>query len=249
ALAGVEALIRWDHPTRGTVPPDEFIGEAERVGCINEITEFVLSTACREVAAWRHAELATTPEFTLSVNVSAVDLGDDALAARISEVLAETGLPSRWLHLELTETALMRDVEAVVNRLIALRLLGIRLAMDDFGTGESSLAHLHRFPIDVVKIDRYFLARLDDHDRGAVIARSVVTLAGALGHVTVAEGIETSMQARLVRDFGCAFGQGFLFSRPLRPEALRRILADPQGFADTNVKAGGLDAPLRAFSA
>lgn len=234
SLAGVEALIRWDHPERGAVAPDEFIPEAERAGCVDQVTRFVLTEACAQMARWRDA-LPARVDFTLAVNVSALDLTDDTLAGFVAETLERHGLPNHWLHLEVTETALVADLGAAVNGLMRLRMLGLRIAIDDFGTGESSLASLHRFPADVVKIDRFFVRNLDDHDAGLALAQGVVALARTLGLVAVVEGIETAAQARTVRALGCPRAQGYLLARPMRPAEIAALLADPPRFQRANL--------------
>ena len=234
-LIGVEALVRWEHPERGTIPPDQFIPEAERSGCINLITRRVITDACRQVATWRNERLlAGHHGFTLAVNVSAADLTDPTLCDHISTVLADTNLPPHWLHLEITETALVNDIDTVIDRLMDLRLLGLRIAIDDFGTGESSLSHLQQYPVDILKIDRTFIARLEHRQRGDVLAHGIIALAHAMDLTTIAEGIETPHQARLVREFGCNIGQGYLFSRPVGSTALAAILEHRQHFARAN---------------
>ncbi len=233
-LVGVEALVRWNHPVRGVIPPDEFIPQAERTGCIGYVTRFVIGEACRQVATWRETVLAGDEPFLVAVNVSAADLHDDDLPGYIGEVLAATGVPNQWLHLEITETSLVLDIDTAVNGLMALRLLGIRLAVDDFGTGESSLGHLHLFPIDVLKLDRVFIDQLEHHVRGEVLVRGVVALARAMNLTVVAEGLETPTQAEIVARLGCHLGQGYLFSKPLRPEGVQAIIEDAARFKSTN---------------
>ena len=225
-VVGAEALMRWDHPTRGPIPPDEFICDAERAGCVGDITRFVLAKACTQVAQWRSGVLSEREWFHIAVNLSGADLADDTLPVFVGDVLAESGLPNSWLHLEVTETALVANLDSAVNSLMALRILGVRLALDDFGTGTSSLAHLHRFPIDVVKIDRLFINRAVTHKNSAILTNGIISLAHTMGMTTVAEGIETPDQAELIRDLGCEFAQGFLFSRPLRPESFETYCAD-----------------------
>ena len=225
-VVGAEALVRWDHPTRGLIGPDVFICDAERTGCIGDITRFVLTEACTQVARWRTGVLSDCERFRIAVNLSGADLSDDALPVFVGDILAESGLPNDWLHLEVTETALVADVDAATNSLMALRVLGVRLALDDFGTGTSSLAHLHRFPLDVVKIDRLFVTRAETHEYSAVLTNGIISLTHTMGLTTVAEGIETQGQAQMLRDFGCELAQGFLFSRPLRPENFETFYAD-----------------------
>jgi EAL domain-containing protein (putative c-di-GMP-specific phosphodiesterase class I) len=234
-LAGVEALARWDHPEYGAIPPDEFIKEAERRQCISELTRHLIAQACGEVAEWRNSLLRDQPLFKLAVNVSAADISDPELCDHVSAVLDDTGLPNHWLYLEITETALVDDIDAVVERLMDLRMVGIRLAIDDFGTGESSLAHLQQYPIDVLKIDRAFVNRVDTQPPTDVLAHGIIALAQAMDLRTVAEGIETGGQARVVRDLGCTMGQGYLFSRPLDVAAIEAILKNPRMFRYRNL--------------
>lgn len=246
-LVGAEVLARWDHPSRGVVPPDEFVAQAEKTGCIDELSRYVLDTACRQVMAWRQTLLADRESFKLAVNISASELvHHETLTQRVSDILEETGLPNHWLHLEITETALVEDVDNAVNALMALRMLGVQLAIDDFGTGESSLSYLDRFPVDVLKIDQRFVARLDHEHRSDALTHGVIALAHAMGFTTVAEGIETRTQAVAIRGYGCDLAQGYLFSKPLRPERLAELLANHRSFRDTNVAHL---APVRVESA
>ena len=227
-IVGVEALLRWDDPVLGPVPPDRFIPQAECAGCIGAITRFVVTEVCRQVDGWRHSVLADVDEFTVAINVSGSELGDPRLVADVEGILVASHVPPQWLLLEITETALVHDVDGAAEGLRRLRELGVRLAIDDFGTGESSLGHLHRFAIDVLKIDRAFLQRLERDDRGHRLVDGIVELAHRLGVVTVAEGIETRAQALIVRESGCDLAQGFLFSRPARPEAIELMLTHPE---------------------
>ena len=240
-LAGVEALVRWEHPTRGVIRPDEFIPRAERFGCVHAVTHFVLTEACQQVAEWRESVLSDVKTFRLAVNISSSDLDDHALAVRVAEVLERTGLPNAWLYLEVTETALVGDVEHAVDALMTLRMLGVRLAIDDFGTGESSLGHLDQFPIDLLKVDRIFLRRIsDDHDDDA-LTHGICALAHAMNLAVVAEGVESSFQARAVQAFGYDFAQGFLFSQGVPASELEQLLLSPERFRNRNLRH--LNAP------
>lgn len=241
-VVGAEALVRWDHPSRGLLGPDVFVCDAERTGCIDDITRFVLTEACTQVARWCTGVLSGCEQFKLAVNLSGADLSNDNLPVFVGDVLAESGLPNDWLHLEVTETALVADVDAATNSLIALRILGVRLALDDFGTGASSLAHLHHFPLDVVKIDRLFVAQADTHEHSAILANAIISLAHTMGLTTVAEGIETLGQAQVLRDFGCEFAQGFLYSRPLRPENFETFYADRVAIGQQGMPRSARDA-------
>jgi diguanylate cyclase (GGDEF)-like protein/PAS domain S-box-containing protein len=222
-VQGFEALVRWEHPERGLVPPGEFIPLAEETGLIVPIGNWVLRETCRTLRRW-HTELGA-PWVQCSVNLSVRHLQQPDLVATVRSALEEHGVPPNRLVLEITESAVMENGAATVETLHALRALGVRLALDDFGTGYSSLAHLHRFPLDILKIDRSFTAGLGDDDDGASIAGAIVSLAAALGLTTVAEGIEDSAQQRHLERLGCTFAQGFLFSRPQPPEAFDGLLS------------------------
>jgi diguanylate cyclase (GGDEF)-like protein len=226
AVTGAEALLRWEHPTRGLVSPAEFIQRAERTGLIVAIGRWVLRTACRDAATWPHG--AGGPP-TVAVNVSARQLADPRLVDDVTDALASARLPAERLLLEITETTLAEDTEATLARLQALKAVGVRLAIDDFGTGYSSLAYLQRFPVDVLKIDKAFVDGVARDESDAAIVRAIVALAEALGVRTVAEGIEEPTQCAALRALGCAQGQGYLFARPLPPDALAALLGAPRG--------------------
>jgi diguanylate cyclase (GGDEF)-like protein len=211
STTGVEALIRWQHPVRGVVPPDEFIPLAEETGLITEIGRWVLQQACAQSAAWRDAGY----EIGMAVNISARQLDSDQLIADVEGALTDSGLEPGALTLEITETTLMRNVDETARRLAALKQLGVRIAIDDFGTGYSSLAHLQRFPVDALKIDQSFIAGLTRNKEGETLIRSLVQLGKALSIETFAEGIEQPQQLSKLRDEDCDTGQGYLFARPL----------------------------------
>ena len=221
---GVEALIRWNHPVRGVVPPDEFIPLAEETGLIGEIGKWVLEQACSQSAAWRDAGYA----IGMAVNVSARQLDSDQLIADVEGALSDSGLEPGALTIEITETTLMRNVEETARRLDALKQLGVRIAIDDFGTGYSSLAHLQRFPVDALKIDRSFITGLSQNKEGETLIHTLVQLGKALSIETFAEGIEQEQQLSMLRDEDCDSGQGFLFARPLDAAATEAFM---QSFA------------------
>jgi diguanylate cyclase (GGDEF)-like protein len=208
---GVEALIRWNHPVRGVVPPDEFIPLAEETGLITEIGKWVLEQACSQSAEWREAGYA----IGMAVNVSARQLDSDQLIADVEGALSDSGLEPGALTIEITETTLMRNIDETARRLDALKRLGVRIAIDDFGTGYSSLAHLQRFPVDALKIDRSFITGLSQNKEGETLIHTLVQLGKALSIETFAEGIEQEQQLSKLRDEECDSGQGFLFARPL----------------------------------
>lgn len=239
-IAGVEALVRWDHPDRGLVAPADFVPHAERIGCIDSVTLWVVREALRQTAEWRTDVLAGATEFTVSVNLSASDVVDPALLVRIRDLLEQTGVPASWLHLEITETALMQDIDAAVEGLAALRSLGARIAMDDFGAGESSLGQLARLTVEVIKIDRSFVQQVERQLLGATLIGGIVELAHALGVVTVVEGIETFEEAVIVSGSGADLAQGYLFSRPVGPAEIEALLRDPEALCRRRLEVLGV---------
>lgn len=228
---GFEALVRWQHPQRGLLAPGAFIPFAEQVGLIDEIGRHVLGAACAEAATWlpvRDGEQAPT----ISVNVSPPQLKDPAFPDHLAAILAQSGLPAQRLILEITEGALMSDPLAAIESLRRLESLGCQLAVDDFGTGYSSLAYLQQFPIHILKVDRSFIEDLDTGSSSLVNA--IVQLADTLELVAVAEGVETELQAAILRDIGCTFAQGYLFGRPAPAESARlRLEAERLGVRPT----------------
>ena len=216
--AGVEALVRWQHPVRGLVPPFDFIGVAEECGLIDQIGDFVLARACRDFMRWRE-ELGDAAPRLMAVNLSRAQLAQPDWSAKVRAILDEAGMPASSLQLEVTESLAAQD-EQTQLRLHELKALGVRLALDDFGTGYSSLSSLHLLPVDTVKIDRSFVCKADISYHHQVLIEATVKVASSLGMNTVAEGIETEAQAAAVRAQHCAKGQGYLYSRPLPTEAL-----------------------------
>jgi diguanylate cyclase (GGDEF)-like protein len=226
---GVEALIRWKHPTRGTVQPDAFIPLLEETGLIVEIGRWVLQEACRQGAEWHGMGHCVD----IAVNVSGRQLDTDQLIADIETALADSGLSASALTIEITETTLMRNVEETARRLAAIKQLGVRIAIDDFGTGYSSLAHLQKFPVDALKIDRSFISGMRHNKEGETLIHTLVQLGKALAIETLAEGIEQPDELSLLRDEDCDSGQGFLFARPLdatAAEAFFRACANGGGW-------------------
>ena len=206
-----EALVRWRHPERGMVSPAEFIPIAEETGLVNQLGEWVLTTACREAATW-------PSDINLAVNVSPVQFKSGTLALKIMAALAASGLPASRLELEITEAVLIRDDETALAILHQLRAIGVRIALDDFGTGYSSLSYLQRFPFDKIKIDRCFVNDIGEPGGSSSIVQAVVNIAAARNMTTTAEGVETGEQQRLLRMLGCSEMQGYLFS-PAKPAA------------------------------
>jgi diguanylate cyclase (GGDEF)-like protein len=227
---GVEALIRWKHPTRGVVQPDDFISLLEETGLIVEVGKWVLQQACRQGAAWRAAGYP----IGMAVNVSGRQLDTDQLIADIEGALSDSGLDPEALTIEITETTLMRNIEETARRLTTIKALGIRIAIDDFGTGYSSLAHLQRFPVDALKIDRSFILGLKHNQEGETLIRTLVQLGKSLSIETFAEGIEQQEELSLLRGENCDSGQGFLFARPLDVTATEKFL---QSWAENTTPA------------
>ncbi|WP_129338086.1 putative bifunctional diguanylate cyclase/phosphodiesterase [Cellulomonas endophytica] len=218
APVGWEALARWDRPGHGPVPPSEFVAVAEELRLMDALTDHVLRRALADVRTWRER---TGRELTVAVNTSSCQLTSPDGVDRVAAALERAGLPGSALQLEITETVLMEDVAAAVPALQRLRRLGVRMAVDDFGTGYSSLAYLRDLPIDVLKVDRSFTARLPDDES---IFSMVVDLAGAIGAATVVEGVETPGQLARVRRLGCPYAQGYLLGRPVPADAVTAAL-------------------------
>ncbi|HVS44316.1 MAG TPA: EAL domain-containing protein [Candidatus Dormibacteraeota bacterium] len=242
-VTGVEALIRWEHPERGLVAPADFITAAEETGLIVPIGAWVLETACRQVQGW-HAGRSVERPLAISVNVSSRQLCEPGFAATVLATLDTTGLDPRQLVLEVTESALVDDMHGVREQLEQLRRCGVRIAMDDFGAGYSSLGYLRGLPLDIVKIDRMFVAGLGTSGADRALTLAIVRLLGTIEADIVAEGIETPEQLAYVRALGVEAGQGFYFSRPVDPATASRLLDRPAyelGWAD-----GPSDSPMLA---
>jgi EAL domain-containing protein (putative c-di-GMP-specific phosphodiesterase class I) len=220
---GFEALVRWQHPTRGMLAPDEFIPIAEETGLIVPLGRWVLNRACRDLANWTQ----TYPQAVrlyVSVNLSAHQLQDPHIVADVQAALADSALEPSRLVLEITETALMHDMQAALARLNALKALGIRLSVDDFGTGYSSLSYLRQFPIDTVKIDKSFVDEVYSGADDATFVGAILRLSEALHLDTLAEGIETQDQANTLKQLGCHLGQGYHYAKPLDPSDIAELL-------------------------
>jgi len=222
-IVGFEALVRWQHPTRGMIPPLDFIGIAEATGLIVPLGRWVLAEACRQAVAWGAGR---TRRLKMAVNVSVRQFEHGDLSAMVAEVLAETGMPVDQLCLEMTESVLLTDTDENLTQLQRLKALGVTLAMDDFGTGYSSLAYLRRYPMDILKIDRSFVDRLGGDREDEALVRTIVRLGRNLGMITVAEGIEDAAQLAILQDLGCDLAQGYFLSRPLPAAEASRVLTE-----------------------
>ncbi len=222
-VIGVEALLRWQHPERGLVPPDTFIPLAEATGLILPIGDWVLETACRQMLSWLAAGL---PPLRMAVNLSAKQFKQDGLSDTVAKIISATGLDPHFLELEITESAAMDDPEVTIYQLRKLRDMGVELAIDDFGTGYSSLSYLKLFPVNRLKIDRSFVKDIESDSDDAAIAAATIALAHKLGKEVIAEGVETEGQLRFLREQQCDVVQGYLYSRPRSAEDVFGYLQD-----------------------
>jgi EAL domain-containing protein (putative c-di-GMP-specific phosphodiesterase class I) len=227
SIVGFEALVRWMHPEHGLLLPDQFIPLAEETGAIVPLGRWVLRTACLEALQWQRDSTSGEP-LSLSVNVSMRELASPDFVDAVAATLEQTSFPADRLQLELTESVLMEALEPIRGRINAVRALGITVCIDDFGTGYSSLGHLHRLPIDKIKIDRLFVRHLDEAPGNREILRTILVLARHLGLDVVAEGVESDAQLVTLRELACAYGQGFLFSKPVPPSQVAELLASDE---------------------
>jgi diguanylate cyclase (GGDEF)-like protein len=224
-IIGAEALVRWRHPERGLVPPDQFIGIAEETGYIREIGAWVLDEACRQLAEWRRVPGLLAPGFQMAVNVSTHQLANVHLVDEVLATLLRRGVPASALCLEITESALLRDTDDVRSNIEGLRAAGIHLALDDFGTGYSALSYLHRLPVEILKVDRSFIGHIADGTKERAIVTGMIELAHAIGMRVVAEGVETAAQLSELRRMGCDIVQGYYLARPAPAEDLGALLS------------------------
>ena len=220
---GLEALVRWQHPTQGFIAPSLFIPLAEESDLILELGEFVLRTACEQIKTWERAGVPVVP---LAVNISALQLQRGGFADSVRRVLRETGMQPEQLALEITESALMENMKERVAELQSLRADGVGIEIDDFGTGYSSLSYLKQLPIDTVKIDRSFIHNIDSNPVDAAIVSAIFAMAQTMRLRVVAEGVETQGQLQVLGRYGCAYAQGYYFSKPLRAEDCRKLLIE-----------------------
>jgi len=220
---GFEALIRWQHPQRGLVLPLEFIPVAEETGLIVPIGAWTLRAACAQLYAWQRQFPAHRP-LSVSVNLSVKQFMQTDLVEHVEHVLQETGLEAHSLKLEITESVLMEHTTSVTTMLTRLHALGVQLSLDDFGTGYSSLGYLHRFPIQILKIDRSFVSGMNADSKNAEIVRTIIALARNLGMEVVAEGVETAERLAALRALQCDYAQGYWFAKPLDVQAATALL-------------------------
>ena len=225
SLMGFEALMRWQHPQRGLVPPGEFIPVSEETGLIIPLTLWIFRKACSQLVEWQERS-PLNKSLMMSINLSSVHFTQPDLVDNIKQILSETKINPHCVKLELTESAVMENAETTILMLKQLRTLGVQLSIDDFGTGYSSLSYLHRFPIDMLKIDRSFVSTMEGGSENGEIVRTIIALAKTLGLSVVAEGIESIHQLHQLRILGCEYGQGFLFSRPVPVAEIEKILED-----------------------
>ncbi|MEP6911292.1 MAG: EAL domain-containing protein [bacterium] len=246
-LAGFEALVRWNHPERGLISPEEFIPAAEETGLIVPIGQWVLEHACMNIVEWQRQ----SPCFrmlSLSVNLSARQIAQSDMVDQVKRVLERSGLNPHCLKLEITESVVMENAEAAAAMFKQLRALGVQLSIDDFGTGYSSLSYLHRFPVNYLKIDRSFVSRMTEANDNAEIVRTIATLARNLGLEVIAEGVETQEQYQQLKALGCEYGQGYLFSYPVDPAFVPSLLAKDleSGDAPILTTSPALEEPIVA---
>ena len=234
-IIGLEALLRWNHPELGMVPPSQFIPMAEASGLILPVGEWVLRQACRQNRAWQEAGL---PAVFVSVNVSGVQFQRQDLSPIVKSALQETGLKPRFLEVEVTETALMQVKQDVINKLSAMKQIGLSISMDDFGTGYSSLNYLRMFPIDKLKIDRSFVRDMESEPQDAGIVAAILSIASNLGLETTAEGVETPGQLAMLREGGCNYIQGYLFSRPMPARDVPQLLTEQRYLVPGGARIG-----------
>ncbi|MGB3758563.1 MAG: EAL domain-containing protein [Rivularia sp. (in: cyanobacteria)] len=224
-IAGFEALVRWNHPQRGFVSPEEFIRVAEETGLIIPLGQWILESAFHQLSVWQ-AQFPSNPPLIMSINLSGNQLAQENLVEVIQQLLNATGIDPQTIKLEITESVAMQDVEAAISILLQLRSLNLQLSIDDFGTGYSSLSYLHRFPINTLKIDRSFVSHMTDADEDAAIVKTIIMLSDNLGMDVVAEGIETKSQQLKLIQLGSEYGQGFLFSKPLDSDNASKLLKE-----------------------
>jgi EAL domain-containing protein (putative c-di-GMP-specific phosphodiesterase class I) len=227
-VVAVEALIRWQHPERGLVPPLDFIPIAERTGLIAEIGQWVLARACEQLKTWEREFGYSAPQ-SVWINVSPKQFAQQNFASRVNDLFLSLQFEPRRIKFEITESIMLEDIELAMRTLGELRRLGVQVFMDDFGTGYSSLTYLGRLPLDGIKVDRSFVTAMGSDARQAQLVSTIITLIRNLGLEPIAEGVETDHQANLLREMGCAFAQGFVFCRPVPAREIDALLRATSG--------------------
>ncbi|WP_171971775.1 putative bifunctional diguanylate cyclase/phosphodiesterase [[Limnothrix rosea] IAM M-220] len=230
-LVGFEALVRWHHPHRGLISPQEFIPIAEEIGFIVDLDRWVLEQACQQIKYWRQT-FPCAAALKVGVNLSAQDLRTTTLLQDVDNILQKTKLPGCALTLEITESMLVTDIDQTIHLLTQLAARDIQISIDDFGTGYSSLNYLHRFPVNNLKIDQSFVSQMQSENRNYRVVETIITLSNQLGLTTVAEGIETEDQLAYLQQLGCQLGQGYLFSRPLPAKDIEALFFQTSTFTD-----------------
>jgi diguanylate cyclase (GGDEF)-like protein len=220
-IRSVEALIRWNHPTKGQISPVEFVNIAEESGLISDLGAYVLEAACHQIQEWEAKGLG---QLSVSVNLSPRQLRDEGLEALIINTIETTDIPAQNLELELTENSIMEDTKGAIQVLSALRKIGVKISVDDFGTGYSSLSYLNELPLDILKIDRSFIEGIENSKAQKAIVKAIIVLGNSLNLQVVAEGIENEAQLSLLSSYGCDFIQGYLVSKPLTVHDMERLL-------------------------
>ena len=242
-IAGVEALIRWHHPSRGIISPDKFIPVAESSGLINAIGDWVIEHACYQLKRWLSQFSDSNPALTMAINVSALQIRQPNLTEKICSVVEECQLPYGQIELEITESALIEDIDQCVLKLQSLSGQGIQMAIDDFGTGFSSFRHLQQMPLKTLKIDKTFIDQICTTSKNHTIVKAIIAMAHALHMIVVAEGIESQEQAALLKKLGCDKLQGFYFSKPLTASAFEELLANPRNIPYTGLYPPSANQP------
>jgi EAL domain-containing protein (putative c-di-GMP-specific phosphodiesterase class I) len=222
-VTGFEALARWQHPTRGLISPDAFIPLAEDTGLIVPLGMTILKEACAQLHKWQTIAVTKKP-LTMSVNLSAKQFAQKGLVETVRKAIRDAKVEPTSVHLEITESILMENAQSAIDTLQQLKAVGVKLSIDDFGTGFSSLSYLHRFPFDIVKIDRSFVSRMNTDPDSSSIVETIIILANKLGKSIVAEGVETELNRTTLSEFSCEYGQGYLFSKPVDTFAAENIL-------------------------
>lgn len=222
-IMGMEALVRWNHPERGLIPPLDFIPVAEETNLILPLGRWIMYEACRQTREWQ-LEYGLGSKLSITVNISNRQFQDHALCRTVEEILLLSGLPAQSLVLEITESTMLKNTDATIKKLTDLKALGIKLAIDDFGTGYSSLSYLQLFPVDILKIDKSFIDKIALTKEGSAVAKAIITMSDTLQLKTIAEGIESVGQQAELQTLGCELGQGFHFARPLQSAAMGEFL-------------------------